>query len=95
MCAGERSDILLTIAELDRMSQIEIDKADRTKLVDIQTIKIDPLQSAVQRMESYLEQIKNPYLFLCGDTAVRVRFEPDEKALTNRLKNYFISIKKC
>jgi hypothetical protein len=85
----------LTIAELDRMSQIEIDTADKTKLVDIQTIKIDPLQSAAQRMENYLEQIKNPYLFLCGETAVRIRFEPEEKSLVNKLKNYFISIKKC
>lgn len=85
----------MTIAELDQMSQIEIDKADRVKLVDIQTIKVNPLQSAVQRMENYLEQIKNPYLFLCGDTVVRVRFEQNDKDLTHRLKNYYISIKKC
>ena len=85
----------MTTYELDRMSQTEIDKADRTKLVDIQTIKIDPLQSVVQRMESYIKQIKNPYLFLCGGTAVKMRFEPDGKDLTHKLKNYYISIKTC
>lgn len=77
------------------MRQIEIDKADRTKLADIQTIKIDPSQSAEQRMESYLAQIKNPYLFLCGDTAVRVCFEQNGKDLAQNLKNYFINIKEC
>jgi len=84
----------LTIAELDQMNQTDIKKIDREKLVDIQTIKIDPLQSAAQRMESYLKQIKNPYCFLCGDTAVRVRFEQNGPDLTHRLKNYYISMKK-
>jgi len=84
----------LTIAELDQMNQTDIKKIDREKLVDIQTIKIDPLQSAAQRMESYLKQIKNPYCFLCGDTAVRVRFEQNGTDLTHRLKNYYISMKK-
>lgn len=84
----------MTIAELDQMNQTDIKKIDREKLVDIQTIKIDPLQSAAQRMESYLKQIKNPYCFLCGDTAVRVRFEQNGTDLTHRLKNYYISMKK-
>ena len=84
----------MTIAELDQMNQTDIKKIDREKLVDIQTIKIDPLQSAAQRMESYLKQIKNPYCFLCGDTAVRVRFEQNGPDLTHRLKNYYISMKK-
>lgn len=84
----------MTIAELDQMNQTDIKKIDREKLVDIQTIKIDPLQSAAQRMESYLKQIKNPYCFLCGDTAVRVRFEQNGTDLTYRLKNYYISMKK-
>ncbi len=85
---------MLTISELEQMSLTPIDNADRTKLVDIQTIKIDPCGSALERMESYLAQIKNPYLFLCDDTAVRVRFLPDTPNLTYKLKNYFTSLKK-
>ncbi len=83
----------MTIGELDRLSKIGIDEVDRTKLVDIKEIKIDPLQSAVQRMESYLDSVKNPYLFLCGDTAVRVRFEPGGKDLGGSIKNHFTSLK--
>ena len=86
---------MLTLDELDRMSRIEISQADRTKLVDIRTVKIDPLQSVVQRMESYIEQIKNPYLFLCDGAAVRVRFDPDGGELSHRLKNHFASLKIC
>jgi hypothetical protein len=85
----------VTVSELDRMSQMDINNVDRTQLVDIQTISIDPLQSVIQRMESYLDQIKNPYCFLCDDAIVRVRFEQGEKSLTHRLKKHYVSIKIC
>ena len=83
----------MTLAALDAMRDaIEI---DRTKLVDIQSVKIDPSLSAVQRAEQYLEQIKNPYCFLCGESVVRVRFNAGGGDLQTRLKNYFVSCKKA
>lgn len=84
---------MITIAELDRMEQINIKDVDKNTLVDIQTVKIDPLQSALERMENYLSQIKNPYCFLCDNSIVKVRFQPDGAELTTRLKNYFIGQK--
>lgn len=83
----------MIIAELDQMSQMEMKEVDKTELVDIQTVRIDPLQSAAKRMESYLEQIKNPYCFLCSGSVVRVRFE-DSTDLTNKLENFYIRMKK-
>jgi hypothetical protein len=83
----------VTFDELDQMSQIELHMTDRTKLVDIQTIKIDTSQSVTTRMENYLKQVGNPYLFLCGTTAVHVRFEPNGEDLKCKLRNHFISIK--
>jgi hypothetical protein len=85
---------MLTLAELEQLTQIEIEKADRRNLVDIQTIKIDSTQSVTERMESYLEQIKNPYLFLCDDTAVKIRFKQDGNDLKHKLKSYYTSTKK-
>ena len=84
---------MLTLDELDRMSKIGIDETNMTELVDITTISIDPLQSAVERMTRYLERVNNPYLFRCGDTAVRVRFEQDGKDLAGSLKNHFACLK--
>ena len=41
-------------------------------LVDIRDVKIDRTQPVEERMKSYVEQIKNPYLFKVGNTVVRV-----------------------
>ncbi len=85
---------MLTVKQLDKMSQSGMDKIDRTGLVDIRGVQIDITMPPEMRMKSYLEQIKNPYCFLCGDTAVRVSFEPTGDELKNKLKNFFISLKK-
>jgi len=85
---------LFTVNQLEQMSQIDVKDTDREKLIDIQTININPLHTATGRMESYFEQIKNPYCFLCDDTIVKIRFEPKGKDLAQSLKNYFVNIKK-
>jgi hypothetical protein len=86
---------LLTLAELDAMNGTGTTETDRTNLVDIRTVKIDASLPAALRTERYLEQIRNPYCFLCGEAVVRIRFEPNGEDLKNRLKNYLKSLKKA
>ena len=85
---------ILNTQQLDAMSQINIDQIDRSSLVDITSVHIDTSLPAIQRMKDYLEQVKNPYCFLCGDTAVRIRFEPNGTDLSRLLKNYFVGLKR-
>jgi hypothetical protein len=84
----------MTLEELDRLNDIDIMEVERRNLVDIQTVRIDPSLPLLERIESYLAQIKNPYLFLCDDMIVKVCFKEDGKDLKSSLKNYFINTKK-
>ena len=43
-------------------------------LVDIRDVKIDRSLPVEERMKSYVEQIKNPYMFKVGNTIVRVSY---------------------
>lgn len=85
---------MLTVKQPDEMRRPEPHKIDRAGLVDIRGIKIDTNLPPDQRMINYLEQVKNPYCFLCGDSAVCVRFEPAGGELNSKLKNFFISLKR-
>lgn len=85
---------MLTGKQLEEMNQLGLDKIDRTGLVDIRTIRIDTTLTPEQRMIDYLEQVKNPYCFLCGNTAVHIRFEPTGDELKNKLRSFLISLKK-
>ena len=46
-------------------------------LVDIRDVKIDRTLPVEERMKSYVEQIKNPYMFKVGKTIVRVSYKED------------------
>lgn len=80
--------------QLDAMSRISLSEVNRNELVDIASVHIDTTLPAAERMENYLQQVKNPYLFRSGNIAVRVRFSPGGAELGDLLKRYFISLKK-
>lgn len=67
---------------------MDVRTADRDSLVDINDITIDLNQPKEQRLESYLEQVKNPYLFKCGDYVVRIKFAKTQATLQDRLIAY-------
>lgn len=83
-----------SLNKLEEMSRVEYGDTDKAELVDIETVRIDPDLPPVERLLNYLEQIKNPYCFRCGETAVRISFAADGDNLQNLLKRHFISLKR-
>ena len=85
---------MLSTKQLDDMSRIEIAEIDRNSLVDLSSVHIDTSLPAGERMSNYLQQVKNPYLFRCGNMVVRVLFDPNGAELGDILKRHFISLKR-
>lgn len=54
---------------------------DKSRLVDITAIQIDTDKPKARRMEEFVRQIKNPYLFKVGDVIVKVSFRKDGATL--------------
>ena len=79
--------------QLQQMRSVDIAQVDRSTLIDIRSIHIDSSLPAAEKMQSYFEQIKNPYCFLCGDTPVKIRFAAENKTLKQSLCDYFLSLK--
>ncbi len=84
---------MLNSSLLDEMSRMKIDKINKSDLVDIDTVKINTSLPIHQRMQNYLEQIKNPYCFMCGKTPVQISFKSGDKELGNILESYFMGLK--
>lgn len=84
---------MLSSSQFAELSRIGIEQVNISGLTDIASVKIDTSLPPVQRMQNYLEQIKNPYCFLCGKTPVQISFQPDGKELGDLLSNYFVSLK--
>ena len=61
-------------------------------LVDIRDVKIDRSMSVEERMKSYVEQIKNPYMFKVGSTVVRVSYANTQATINDNFVNLLASI---
>lgn len=61
-------------------------------LVDIRDVKIDRSMSVEDRMKSYVEQIKNPYMFKVGNTVVRVSYANAQATINDNFVNLLASM---
>lgn len=67
------------------------DAANLEDLADIRDVRIDTSLPKEERIKSYLEQIRNPYLYKCDDVIVRVSFADTDATLEDRMKQYLLS----
>lgn len=61
---------------------------DLDDLVDIREVHIREELPKEERIADFIEQIKNPYLFRCGDIVVECVFSQKEATFADRLKQY-------
>lgn len=78
--------------ELQKASAIDLSCIDKDTLIDIQAVRIDRSLPKEERILDFIRQIKNPYLFKCGDIIVQSIFSDTEVTLTDRLKQYLKTV---
>ena len=61
-------------------------------LVDIRDVKIDRSLPVEERMKSYVEQIKNPYMFKVGKTIVRGSYANTTQTINDNFLNLLMSL---
>ena len=82
---------MLTLAELQRMAQLDFMDIDKTQLVDIRDIHIDPDTPIAERLSKFIEEVGNPYMFYVGKVSVRVMFSETSQTLDNAIKKHFLN----
>ena len=83
----------MTASKLREMSNTNIKDVDAAGLKNIESVMIDTEQDISARVQSFLNQIENPYCFLVGNTPVKISFSNQGKPLDNALLHYFLSLK--
>ncbi len=67
---------------------MSIDKIGRDALVDIRDVVIDTSLPKEERMKSYLQQVKNPYIYKHGKYVVKIGFTDTNVTLEELLVDY-------
>lgn len=78
--------------QLTDMEKLDIRTVKKKSLVDLKDVKIDKSKSKSERIEEFIEQVKNPYCCICDGIIVKMKFSDQETTLEDKLKNYFSSI---
>ena len=73
---------------VDEMKSVDIRTVDREELVDIRDVRIDRTLPKEERVRSFVQQIKNPYCFRCGDVIVKTSFANTETTLEDCVEHY-------
>ena len=77
---------------LNTFKNVDIRTVDKSALTDISSVKINPTDSPEKKMKNYIEQIKNPYCFLCNGYAVKVEFANTDRTIEDCFSDYIESL---
>lgn len=84
---------MLNTNQLAEMKAVDITQTSVNTLIDIGSVEIDVSMPISQRMMHYLNQIKNPYCFLCEGIPIKIEFANAGSQLDEKLRSYFIELK--
>ncbi|WP_313527944.1 DUF6870 family protein [Anaerotignum sp.] len=79
---------MITSKELGEMKSLDATKVDLNELVDIRTVEVQIDLPKEERVADFIQQIKNPYLFKCGNIVVESVFSETDMTLVERIKQY-------
>ena len=73
---------------IDEMKAVDVRTVDPETLVDIRDVEIDQSLPQEERIRSYVQQIRNPYVFKCGEVIVKTVFAESGPSLDECLERY-------
>ena len=65
--------------DLNLCRNADLMRCDRESLVDLQDVRIDTSRPVEERMEDFIRQVGNPYLFRVDDLIVKAVYLPGAK----------------
>ena len=65
---------MLKKAELNQCRNTNIMACNPDSLIDLRNVKIDTAKPVEERIDSFMKQVHNPYLFKVDDVIVKVNF---------------------
>jgi len=79
---------MFTPKELEDLKQVDPLTVNLDDLIDINDVKIQTELPREERIADFIRQIKNPYLFKCGNVVVKIEFSESVTTLTEQMKQY-------
>ena len=73
---------------IETMKNVSPKTVDRSTLVQISSIRLDPAAPREDRLREFIKQIRNPYCYLDGKTVVKISFTETDTTMEDCLEHY-------
>lgn len=85
---------MIDLSALEKMASADVNAVPRESLRALSEVRIAAEGTQEERLADFVRQIGNPYCFLCGETAVKLRFSQEENApsFEELLEKYLCSL---
>jgi len=80
--------------DIGALKSVDIRTVDPSTLEDIRNVNIDPDLPFVEKALDYIQQIKNPYCFTCGDMIVKVSHAETTTSLEDCMESFYRALSK-
>lgn len=74
------------------MAHTDINTVSKESLIDIKDITVNMDKGKQERITDFIQQIKNPYCFICNGIIVKISFSNNGQTLEEKLDSYFLSL---
>lgn len=75
----------MAVDELEEMKKVDIRTVDINTLADIGEIKINRELPKKERMLSFINEVRNPFCFICNGMVVKTSYSDTNESLENKL----------
>lgn len=69
----------------DMFEQVDVRNVDKNTLTDVSKINIDTSLPVSERIENFVNQVKNPYCYKDGGLVIGIAYEDTDITLRDRL----------
>ena len=76
----------------EQMRQTDIRTVNADSLVDIDEVVIDQALPREERLNDFIEKIKNPFCYKCNGMVVKAVYSEDGEKLEEKLVNLFMAM---
>lgn len=80
---------------LEEMRAVDVRTVDIDTLVDIRDVHVDRSLPEKERMMDFIRQVKNPYVFRCGNVVIKSVFADTDVTLEDCMESYIRHKARC
>lgn len=73
---------------IQALKDVDLKTVNRAELIERNKVKVNPNANREERLQDFIKQIKNPYCYMDGKTAIKISFSNTYATMEDCIAHY-------